>query len=192
VSTTEAPSAAANPLFEESPLYLNYPRFDLIDDAHYLPAFQRGMAEQIAEIEAIASQREEPTFDNTVLALELSGQLLTRVASVFFAMSSAHTNDAIRAIEQQLAPELAAHQDAILLNRDLFARVQSLHEQRASLGLANQMNRVSAHRSPRTSSISLSARPRSRLNSVSERSSIRVRGVGMDPDRGSDSATTTT
>ena len=85
-----------------------------------MPAFERGMAEQLAEVEAIASQGEDPDFENTIIALELSGQLLDRVSRVFF--GSAHTNDEIRSLQQQLAPQLATHSDAVLLNRALFAR----------------------------------------------------------------------
>lgn len=131
-----------NPFYSESNLYLHYPPFDQISNSHYGPAAERGMAEELAEIEAIATQSAEPTFENTIVAMELSGQLLDRVLRVFYSMSSAHTNDEIRALEQQLAPELAAHQDAILLNRDLFARVQSLYEQRAELGLDSESLRL--------------------------------------------------
>ncbi len=128
-------AAVENPFFSESPHYLGYPPFDLIENAHFQPAFERGMAEHIAEVEAIAGQEADPDFENTIVALELSGQLLNRVSAVFFALSSAHTNDDILALQQQLAPELAAHSDAILLNRDLFARISALHENRDSLGL---------------------------------------------------------
>ncbi len=128
-------AAVENPFFSESPLYLGYPPFDLIENAHFQPAFERGMAEQIAEVGAIAGQEADPDFENTIVALELSGQLLNRVSAVFFALSSAHTNDDILALQQQLAPELAAHSDAILLNRDLFARISALHENRDSLEL---------------------------------------------------------
>ena len=114
---TDVSAVPANPFFEASPLILNYPQFDLIQTDHYLPAFERGMAEQLAEVEAIASQGEDPDFENTIIALELSGQLLDRVSRVFFSMSSAHTNDEIRSLQQQLAPQLAAHSDTILLNR---------------------------------------------------------------------------
>jgi len=132
---TEAQVVVENPFFDPSPLFFNYPQFDRIDNAHFLPAFERGMAEQVAEIEAIASQTEAPTFANTIVPLELTGQVLNRVSRVFFSLSGAHTNDAIRALEQQLAPELSAHYDDILLNPDLFARVSALHEQRNALGL---------------------------------------------------------
>ena len=138
LSTPEAALISSNPFFSESPLYLNYPPFDQIENAHFLPAFLRGMAEQSAEIEAIAQQSEPATFANTIIAMELSGQLLNRTDSVFSAMSSAHTNDEIRALEQQLAPQLAAHDDSIMLNRELFARISRLYEQREGLTLDAQ------------------------------------------------------
>lgn len=133
---------AGNPFFAESPHYFNFPPFDLITNEHYQPAFERGMAEQIAEVEAIASQEAAPDFENTIVALELSGQLLNRVSSVFFALSSAHTNDDIQALQQQMAPELAAHNDAILLNRDLFARISALYENRDDLGVDPESHRL--------------------------------------------------
>ena len=133
---------AGNPFFAESPHYFNFPPFDLIANEHYQPAFEVGMAEQIAEVEAIAGQEAAPDFENTIVALELSGQLLNRVSSVFFALSSAHTNDDIQALQQQLAPELAAHYDAILLNRDLFARISTLYESRNDLGLDPESHRL--------------------------------------------------
>ncbi len=135
-------TVATNPFLEESPLILNYPQFDLVQTVHYLPAFQRGMADQVAEIEAIANQGEDPDFENTIIALELSGQLLDRVSRVFFSMSSAHTNDEIRSLQQQLAPQLAAHSDAILLNRALFARIQTLFDQRQELPLEPEALRL--------------------------------------------------
>ena len=133
---------SANPFFADSPLYLNYPQFDLIENAHYLPAFVRGMTEQLAEIDAIANQAEQATFENTILAMELAGQLLNRVSNVFYAMASAHTNDEIRALQQQLAPDLAAHDDAIMLNRNLFARIHALWEQREALELDAESKRL--------------------------------------------------
>ena len=135
-------TVTTNPFLEESQLILNYPQFDLIQTEHYLPAFQRGMADQVAEIEAIANQGEDPDFENTIIALELSGQLLDRVSRVFFSMSSAHTNDEIRSLQQQLAPQLAAHSDAILLNRALFARIQTLFDQRQELPLEPEALRL--------------------------------------------------
>ena len=148
IAIGNAPTTAAqeemadNPFFAESPLPHQLPPFDRIDDAHYAPAFERGMADQIAEIEAIAGASEPPTFENTIVALERSGQLLNRVAATFFALSSADTNDAINAIRSEMAPRLAAHTDRMLLDAGLFARVESLYEQRADLGLDDESRRL--------------------------------------------------
>lgn len=142
VESSQGLVEAANPFFTESPLYLNYPEFDRIENAHYSPAFELGMAEQMAEVSAITGQSAEPTFENTILALELSGQLLNRVSTVFFSLSGAHTNDDIRALEQQLAPELAAHDDSILLDRALYARIKALFEQRSTLALSPESLRL--------------------------------------------------
>ena len=124
-----------NPFLVESPLYLRYPPFDRIDDSHYLPAFEAGMAEHLEEVDAIVSQDAAPTVENTLVPLERSGQILNRVSRVFYALRSAHTNDAINEVEAEIAPRLAAHQDQILLNGELFARVKTLYENRDSLDL---------------------------------------------------------
>ena len=148
IAVGNAPYAAAqeemadNPFFAESPLPYQLPPFDRIDDAHYAPAFERGMADQIAEIEAIAGSSEAPTFENTIVPLERSGQLLNRVAATFFALSSADTNDAINAIRNEMAPRLAAHTDRMLLDAGLFARVEALYERRADLGLDDESRRL--------------------------------------------------
>ena len=132
----ESPAMSGdNPFLAESPLYLRYPPFDRVDDSHYLPAFEAGMAEQLAEIDAIVNQDATPTVENTLVPLELSGQTLSRVATVFFALISAHTNDAMNEIQTEISPLLAAHEDQILLNGELFARVKSLYDNRESLGL---------------------------------------------------------
>ncbi|MGY0798739.1 M3 family metallopeptidase [Lysobacter sp. A286] len=126
---------ASNPFFTESDLPLHYPRFDKIDDADFGPGFDRGMAEHLKQIEAIASNNEAPTFDNTIIALEKSGDILQRTATAFFSLVGVDTNDARKAIQAEYAPKLSAHRDAISLNPELFARVQKLYETRDSLGL---------------------------------------------------------
>ena len=131
-----------NPFFSESSLSLNYPRFDLIQNEHYFPAFEQGMSEHLTEIETIISQIEPPTFENTIVALEISGQLYARVASVFFALSSAHTNDEILNLQQRLAPELASYEDSIMLNRELFSRIVNLYEKRNTLSLDDESARL--------------------------------------------------
>lgn len=124
-----------NPLFAKSPLPYQFPQFDRIRDEHYGPAFERGMAEQLAEIRAIADSEEAPTFENTLVAMERSGRLLDRVTRIFFGLTGTNTNDALQALQAEIAPKLAAHADAILLDGKLYARIQALYERRDSLGL---------------------------------------------------------
>ena len=136
LETENMPAATTeNPFLSTNPLPFQYPRFDLIELEHYLPAFEQGMQEQLAEIDAIANQSDAPTFTNTMIPLELSGRLLNRVASVFFSMTSAHTNEGLNAIEVEIAPRLSEHNDQIFLNEALFNRIYSLYQQRDSLGL---------------------------------------------------------
>jgi peptidyl-dipeptidase Dcp len=130
-----AAQAADNPFFQASTLQYEYPPFDRIRDEHYAPALERGMAEQIAEIRAIADSAEPATFENTIVAMERSGATLNRVSAVFFNLAGANTNPVIDQVQAEFAPKLAAHMDAILLDGPLFARVKSLHEQRDTLGL---------------------------------------------------------
>ena len=131
-----------NPLFAESSLPYNVPPFDQIDVTHYLPAFERGMAEQLDEVDAIANAAEPPTFENTLVALEQSGRLLDRVATTFFNLTSADTNEAMDKIRTDIAPRLAAHTDQILLNAGLFERVQTLHTQRDTLNIDSESRRL--------------------------------------------------
>ncbi|MBV9657685.1 MAG: M3 family metallopeptidase [Verrucomicrobia bacterium] len=131
--TTTQP--AENPLLHESALPLHYPRFDLIKDDDFLPAIDAGMAEQLKEVDAIVGDRNPPTFENTVVALEKSGQTLTRANRIFSNLVSADTNPARQKIESALAPKLAAHNDAIRLNGALFSRIDRLFAQRDQLGL---------------------------------------------------------
>lgn len=134
--TAVAPSTVAeNPFYAESDLYMKYPPFDRVKNEHYAPAFEKGMAEHMVEINAIANNADAPTFENTIIAMEKSGALLDRVATVFFALISAHTNDEMEAVRSDMAPTLSAHSDQILLNGSLFERVSSLHENRNNLGL---------------------------------------------------------
>lgn len=132
----------ANPLFTESELPFSLPPFDRIEDRHYRPAFERGMADHLDEIEAIASADTSPTPENTIMAMERSGRLLARVANVFFALSSADTNDVLDEIEAEVAPRLSAHNDAILLNAQLFARVKTLYDTRDTLELDPETHRL--------------------------------------------------
>jgi peptidyl-dipeptidase Dcp len=137
-----AQSAAANPLLQESPLPYHLPPFDKIKNEDFSPAYEQGMADQLKEVDAIAANSEKPTFANTIVALERSGQLLDRVDKVFSNLSAANTNPTIEAIEADMAPKLAAHHDTIHLNARLFARVQSIYDQRDHLDLDSESKHV--------------------------------------------------
>jgi peptidyl-dipeptidase Dcp len=130
-----APVNAPNPFFMPSPLPFHMPQFDKIRNEDYAPAFAEGMKRQLAEVAAIANNFKPATFDNTIVALERSGQLLARVNAVFSNLSGTNTNDAMEAIERDLSPKLAAHSDAIMLNAKLYQRVKTLYDKRDKLGL---------------------------------------------------------
>ena len=126
---------ASNPFAKPSTLQYGYPAFDKIKNEHFAPAFDEGMREQAAEINKIANNKAAPTFDNTIVAMERSGQLLGRVRAVFYTLTGSYTNDTLQALDKDLAPKFAAHSDAIRLNPALFARIKTLHDKRATLGL---------------------------------------------------------
>ena len=127
--------AQTNPFLNPSPLPYQAPPFDKIKDADYQPAIEEGMKRQIAEVEAIANNSDPPTFDNTIVAMERSGDLLTRVAKVFFNLAQSNTNDTMQKSEAEESPKLAAHQDTIFLNSKLFSRVKAIYDQRNMLAL---------------------------------------------------------
>jgi peptidyl-dipeptidase Dcp len=126
---------ASNPFAKPSALPFNYPAFDKIKDEHFLPAYAAGMREQLREVAGIANSTKAPTFDNTIVAMERSGQMLARVSAVFSNLQTANTNDRLDAIDREMSPKLAAHNDAIYLNPKLFKRVDTLHARRDKLGL---------------------------------------------------------
>ena len=128
---------SSNPFFAASTLEYELPDFKTINDGHYLEAFYQGTKEQLAEVEAIIASG-EPTFENTIVALEKSGRTLTRMLLVFYNKSSSDTSDALDAIEEEIAPKLSAHQDAITLNPALFSRIKSLYDNQVSLSLNSE------------------------------------------------------
>ena len=128
----------ANPFAQRSTLEYELPPFALIEEEHYLPAFYEGCAEQLAEVQAILDTPGAATFENTIVALEKSGQYLGRMLRVFYNKSSSDTNEALDAIEEEIAPKFAAHQDAISLNPVLFKRIKDLYDSRESLGLNSE------------------------------------------------------
>lgn len=128
----------ANPFAQRSTLEYELPPFAQIREEHYLPAFYEGCAAQLLEIQAILDAPGAATFENTIVALEKSGQYLMRMLLVFYNKSSSDTNDALDAIEEEIAPKLAAHQDSINLNPALFKRIKDLYDARESLGLNSE------------------------------------------------------
>ncbi|CAH0253359.1 Dipeptidyl carboxypeptidase [Massilia sp. Bi118] len=126
---------ASNPFARASTLPFHYPAFDKIKDEHFKPAFEVGMRVHLLEVEAIANNRNAPTFDNTIVAMERAGQLLSRVATTFSNLQGANTNDNLDAIDREMSPKLAAHQDAIFMNDKLWKRVKTLYDKRDNLKL---------------------------------------------------------
>jgi len=135
VLAAPAAALAGNPLAVASKLPFHYPAFDQIKDEHFQPAFVEGMRIQLKEIEAIANNKQPATFENTVVAMEKSGELLTRVQTTFGNLQGANTNDKLDAIDSEMSPKMAAHGDAIYLNAKLYARVKSLYDKRDKLKL---------------------------------------------------------
>jgi peptidyl-dipeptidase Dcp len=141
-ATAERDETADHPFAVQWTTPFGLPPFERIAPDHFRPAFDSALAEQRAEIERIAGDPAEPSFDNTIAALESSGRNLRRVSAVFFNLAGAHTNDAIQAIEREMAPQLAKHRNAIFMNEALFRRVEALHGRRDALGLNPEQARV--------------------------------------------------
>jgi len=125
----------SNPFFSEFDTPFNVPPFEKIMAGHYMPAFDKGMEEGRKEIEELLKNREEPSFANTIEALDRAGELLTKVTSVFYGQANANTNDSLQNIEVEISPKLAAFNDEILLNPDLFARIKHVYDNQETYDL---------------------------------------------------------
>jgi peptidyl-dipeptidase Dcp len=132
---TDAAATPANPLLAPTPLPYDLPPYGDIRPEHYLPAFEAAFAEHLDEVARITAAGSDPTFENTVEALERSGALLDRVERTFYTVSSADATDEIQAIEEELAPLVSAHSDAIQLDRALYERIETIHAQLDTLDL---------------------------------------------------------
>jgi len=124
-----------NPFIRISTLPYQAPDFSKIKSADFAPALEEGIKQQFAEIEQIANNNDEPTFENTLVAIEKSGELLTRAMYVFGILSSANTDEILQQLQEDIAPKLAALQDAIMLNDNLFERVKIIYQKRDELTL---------------------------------------------------------
>jgi peptidyl-dipeptidase Dcp len=140
--TPVADFGPGNPFYAASTLPFQAPPFDKIKDSDYQPAVEAGMAEQLREIEAIANNPAAPTFENTLVAMEKTGALLDRVTSTFNAVAGANTNPELERLQEIEAPKLAAHEDAIHLNSELFQRISTLYKERETLKLDSESLRL--------------------------------------------------
>ena len=131
-----------NPFFVEWDTPYGVPPFDKITEEHYVPAIQKGIEEREKEIEALVANSEEPTFENTILALDKSGALLNKVSGVFYPLSSANTNEKMQEIAREITPMLSKHRDNISMNPGLFKKIKAIYDQRNELGLDDQQIRV--------------------------------------------------
>lgn len=127
-----------NPFFTEYQTPHKVPPFDKIDMEHFMPAFEKGMAEHKKQIEQIASSDEKPTYENTIEAMVYSGELLDKVSSVFYGLLSANTNDELQKLAQEVSPKYSAHSDEIKLNPDLFKRIRSVYDNREKMDLTTE------------------------------------------------------
>ena len=131
-----------NPFFTAFDTPYGVPAFDKIKNEHYLPAFKEGIKRQEQEIKAITDNKEAPDFENTILALDQSGEMLTTVSSVFFNLLSAVSSDSLQAIAKEVTPLVTDHQNNIMLNEDLFKRVKAVYDSRLEAGLSPDRIRV--------------------------------------------------
>ena len=163
-----------NPFLTESPYEYGATPFDLIKTEHYLPAFQEGIKEAKAEIDAIVNNPQAPTFDNTIVALENSGFLLNKVANVFYNLNESDTNDQMQAIAEQIAPMMTEYSMYISLNEKLFERVKAVYEVRESLHLdADQMELLSdTYKSFARNGANLSKEDKEKYSTLSEEASL--------------------
>ncbi|WP_142714007.1 M3 family metallopeptidase [Aliifodinibius sediminis] len=160
-----------NPLFSPSALAFEAPDFNAIQIKHFRPAFEAGMQRELEQMKDIASNPDPPTFENTVVAMEKSGQLLQRTSSVFYNLTSAHTNEKIQEIQKEMAPKLAAHSDNILLNPTLFDRVKTLYERREQLNLDTASLKLleDTHRDFVRAGAALTEEEKERMRKINER-----------------------
>ena len=164
----EAP--AANPFLTEYTTPFQVPPFDQIKNEHYMPAFEAGIREQQSEVEAICNNAEAPTFQNTILPFDKSGQTLDRVSNVFFNLNECLTNDEMVAIAEQVLPMLSKHSDAIMMNPKLFERIDYVYQHRNEMGLDDQQIRVveKYHQDFIRSGAGLNAEQQAELSQINE------------------------
>ena len=162
---------AENPLLIEWNTPFGVPPFDKIKSTDYLPAFKEAVKVHKAEVDAIINSKEEPTFKNTIEALEQSGKLLKKVTSAFSALSAAHTNDTLKEAKAEISPALTAHNDEIRLNTDLFKKVKSVYDKKETLGLATEEMRLleETYKKYVRAGVNLEGEAKERLKAINKR-----------------------
>lgn len=165
---------ADNPFFQEWNTPFGVPPFDQIRPEHYIPAFMEGMKLENAEIRAIVENKEEPTFENVILAYDNSGAFLSRVRTVFSGLNSANTNDELQRINEEMTPLFSQHSNEIALNAELFRKVKAVYDQRESLGLDADQTRLldRTYKGFERSGANLDEAGKAKLKEVSERLSM--------------------
>lgn len=163
-----------NPLLTESKLPFGAPQFDKIRNEHYMPAFEQGIAEAKAEIDAIANNPEAPTFENTIEAMEYSGETLDRVSSIFYNLMEADVNEQMQQIAEEVAPMLNDYSMYVSLNEKLFERVKAVYEQRDSLALEKDQLKLleNTYRSFTRNGANLQGEDREKYSRISEELSL--------------------
>ena len=179
ISCNKQKMVGDNPFFEEvwqTPY--GVPPFDRIEFEHYKPAFERGMSLHNEEITAIVENKQEPSFENTILAYDNSGQMLYRVSTVFEMLAAADTDEQMQALSAEIMPQMAAHDDAIMMNDALFERIKSVYDRRFALNLDAEQLRLTEKifRSFERSGALLSAEDKARLKQINER----LTSLGVD------------
>lgn len=169
---TLAAQVSDNPFFNPYATPFQTPPFNLIREEHYVPAFQKGISQQAAEIQTIVDSNAQPTFANTVEALEYSGELLTRVRAVFFSLSSAHTNPRMQQIARDMAPELSRQRDDILLNERLFRKIKAVYQQRQTLPFAKRRLVEEYYKDFVRAGADLDAKAKEELRRINQRLSV--------------------
>ena len=139
---TNMTMSTQNVLFDQSPLTYQAPQFDKISVQDYEPAFEAGITQHDAQIAAITNNPANPTFDNTIVAMEKSGAVLTRVSKTFYNLASVISNDEYQRIEAKIGPKLTAHEDNIYLDAKLFARIEQIEANKASMNSVDQLSLI--------------------------------------------------
>ena len=173
-SCSQKKQVVDNPFLKSYETTYEIPPFEKIENKHYMPAFDAGISEQKAEIEKIVSNTDAPTFENTILAMEYSGKLLTKVSQVFFNLTEANTNDELQNIAKEISPKLSLHEDEILLNDKLFQRVKAVYDQKDKLSLNQEQAKLldETFKSFIRSGANLNSEQKERIKKINEELSV--------------------